>query len=49
MEVSGEFSVYSFSNGDILAITFFNLFLDTVISMAFRKHLENGLASSPSG
>ena len=42
--VSGEFPI---ANGvrqrDVLAPTLFNLFLDTVICMALRKHPANGL------
>ena len=42
--VSGKFPIANgVQQGDLLAPTLFNLFLDTVICMALRKHPANGL------
>ena len=42
--VSGEFPIANgVRQGDVLAPTLFNLFLDSVICMALRKHPANGL------
>ena len=42
--MSGEFSIANgVRQGDVLAPTLFNLFFDSVICMALRKHPANGL------